>query len=707
MSIVANSLLVAGFLLAVIAAIQVVAAKGWLPESSLLAIVGLVLGASYVVIGETAPELAESLYLVVRPEVPAEAYLWIFLPPLLFQAAMTADVRNMMPDAAPILLLAVVAVFVATGLIGWSLAAVSGHAIAICLLLGAIVATTDPSAVIGIFRDLGAPARLNRLVEGESLLNDAAAIAIVGVLISAISGDPANAGMGAAARMLGFSFSGGILCGYAVGRGVVLLLPYVNRLPVAAATLTLAIPYPLYIAADQMLHASGVIAVVTAGLVISALGPTRLTPRNWTHLNVIWRQIAVLAGAVVFLLAAVQVPDLLSAMDGRDILYLAVVVVAALVARAVVMFGMLPFLNWAKLSRPVENGFKFAIVWGGLRGAVTLVLALAIAENPALAEADRRFVGALAAAFVLVSLFVNGLSLRFVIARLGLSTLSRQQQVLQRQAVLLSAAEVETAIAELADDFQLPADVAKAVQQEYQADVAVGAGADPFVLDEALTERERLSIGLVTLATREHALIPEYGSGVISVHNLDAMMRNTSQMIDAARQEGRVGYNRAAKMILVRSTGDRIAHVLAARLHMRWLLARTLADRFELIICRRTVLERLLDYNEKSLKRLIGERMTAVLEGILRARLAAVDEALSELRSEHADYTRALERRLLLLFALRRGTAIIESMKAESVISAEIAIKIAATLEAAWEANIRRPAFHRNDPAGTEGAPAG
>lgn len=184
MSIVANSLLVAGFLLAVIAVIQVVAAKGWLPESSLLAIVGLVLGASYVVIGETAPEFAETLYLVVRPELPAEAYLWIFLPPLLFQAAMTADVRNMMPDAAPILLLAVVAVFVATGLIGWSLSAVSGHAIAVCLLLGAIVATTDPSAVIGIFRDLGAPARLNRLVEGESLLNDAAAIAIVGVLIS-------------------------------------------------------------------------------------------------------------------------------------------------------------------------------------------------------------------------------------------------------------------------------------------------------------------------------------------------------------------------------------------------------------------------------------------------------------------------------------------------------------------------------------------
>lgn len=691
MTIVANSLLVAGFLLALIAAIQVVAARGWLPESSLLAIVGLVLGASYVALAELSPDVAQSLYLLVRPDLPPEAYLWIFLPPLLFQAALTADVRNMIPDAAPILLLAIVAVFVATGLTGWSLAAVSGRALAICLLLGAIIATTDPSAVITIFRDLGAPARLSRLVEGESLLNDAAAIAIVGVIIASIGGGEVEAGIGAAARMLAFSFGGGILCGYLVGRGVVVLLPYVNRLPVAAATLTLAIPYPLYIIADQMLHASGVIAVVTAGLVISALGPTRLSPRNWNHLNVIWGQVAILAGAVIFLLAAVQVPALLSGMGASDVLYLAVIVVAALAARAVVMFGMVPALSWMKLSKPVDRRYKFAIVWGGLRGPVTLVLALAIAENTALPLADRRFVGSLAAAFVLVSLFVNGLSLRWVIARLGLSTLSGQQQQVQHQALLLSAAEVDTAIDAIADDFQIPPDVAKAVKAEYQADVAIDVG--PFVFDEALSERERLSIGLVTLATREHTLIPEYGSGVISVRNLDSMMRNTSQMIDAARQEGRVGYNRAARTILALSPHYRFARFAADHLRVRWLLASALADRFELIICRRAVLEQLLDYNNRSLKRLIGERMSDMLEAILKARLAAVDEALAELRSQHGDYTRALERRLLLLFALRRGGTIIESMKAESVISAEVAIKIQSTLDVAWQANIRRPDF--------------
>ncbi|PWU70734.1 sodium:proton exchanger [Ochrobactrum sp. POC9] len=691
LSLVANGLFMAGFLLAVIAAIQVVAARGWLPESSLLAIVGLFVGASYATLTRIVPDIGSSLDMIVRPDLPAEAYLWIFLPPLLFQAALTADVRSMAPDAAPILLLAIVAVFVATGLIGWSLAEVSGQNLALCLLLGAIVATTDPSAVISIFRNLGVPARLNRLVEGESLLNDAAAIAIVGVLITAINGDPTNVGPVTVGRMLAFGFGGGVVFGYLVGRMVVMALPLLDRLPVAAATLTLAVPYPLYIASDQLLHASGVVAVVTAGLVIGAFGPTRLHPRNWQHLHLIWSQVAVLAGAIVFFLAAVQVPELLSGMGWRDVLFLTVIVIAALVARAVVMFAMFPLLALAKMARPVDRGYKVAIVWGGLRGAVTLVLALGLAQNEALPVADRQFIAALAAAFVLVSLFVNGLTLRWLIERLGLTALSPQQQTFQRQAVLLSAAEVDSAIGDLAADFQLPADVATSVKQEYLREMSADTPAGPVTIEETLTERERLSIGLVTLATREHAIIPEYGSGVVSARNLDAMMRNTSLMIDAAREDGRAGYNRAARGILAPTLSYKIANWLAERYNMLNLLARPLADRFELMICRRTVLERLLVYNDSSLRSFVGDRMAEVLDGILRGRLEAVDLVLEGLRIRFPGHTRLLERRLLLLFALRKGTGIIEKMKTESVLSAEVASRLGTNLRMAWEANIRRP----------------
>ena len=120
----------------------------------------------------------------------SSTYILVFLPALLFQAALTIDVRRMMEDAAPILLLAVVAVFVATAVIGLALWPLAGVPLVVCLLLGSIVATTDPAAVVAIFRDIGAPARLVRLVEGESLLNDAAAIAIFYVLLEIItSGD--------------------------------------------------------------------------------------------------------------------------------------------------------------------------------------------------------------------------------------------------------------------------------------------------------------------------------------------------------------------------------------------------------------------------------------------------------------------------------------------------------------------------------------
>lgn len=696
MHTVANLLVVVGGVMALIALVQAVAARGWLPEPTLLAAVGLLIGGSYVTVASIWPQAAEGLGLLVRPPLSAEAYLWIFLPPLLYQAALTVDVRAMLPDVAPILLLAVVAVFVATGLIGVAVWGISGRPLLICLLFGAMVATTDPSAVIALFHKVGAPARLIRLVEGEALLNDAAAISTVGVLMAALAGDPAAAGIGAGLATLTLSFGGGIASGLVAGRLVAALLPHVDRMPVAAATLTLAVPYPLYIAADQMLHASGVVAVVTAGLVISALGSARLSPRNWSHLHVIWEQTAVLMGAAVFLLAAVRVPELLRSMTGHEAAYVLVATLAALAARMAVMFGLVPVLAWIRLSQPIAAPYRVAIVWGGLRGAVTLVLALGIAENAMLGPHERSFVAAMAAAFVLVNLFVNGTTLGWLVRRLGLTSLSPQEEALQRQAVLLSTAEIDAAIDQTAAHFRLPAATASAVKQHFRDVVATGTGS--FDVEQALSERDRLSIGLVTLATREHALIPDYGSGVISVANLDAMIHNTRWMIDAARDDGRLGYSRAARAILEPQPGHFLARLLAERLQLRRPLSRQLADRFELMICRRTVLERLRVYNQRSLRPLIGERMAVVLDGILEARLASVDRVLAEIRAGHPAFAEALAQRLLLLFALRRGSRAIETMRGENVISGEIADKIGQTLEQVWRANIRRPTIGPDAP---------
>lgn len=138
MNIIVDVLILLGALLAIVAVVQVAAARLRFPESTLLSAIGIAIGAGYVAIDATLPEFAEHfLHPLIDPSLPPEAYLWIFLPPLLFHAALTADVRSMLPDAAPILLLAVVAVVVATGVIGVVTAAASGMNLVVCLLLGA------------------------------------------------------------------------------------------------------------------------------------------------------------------------------------------------------------------------------------------------------------------------------------------------------------------------------------------------------------------------------------------------------------------------------------------------------------------------------------------------------------------------------------------------------------------------------------------
>jgi CPA1 family monovalent cation:H+ antiporter len=268
---------------------------------------------------------------------------------------------------------------------------------------------------------VGAPARLIRLVEGEALLNDAAAIAILGVLLAMLTGHGAEATLGGGLRELARAFGGGVVFGLIAGRIAAFLLPALRGIAQAEAAWTLALPYPLYLVAENVLDVSGVVAVVCAGLVVGALGRTRLTPRNWQHLQLLWAQIAALAGAVVFLLAAVRVPELLHGVVWQDVIWLAVVVAAAMAARLAVLFGLLPALAWFKLSAPVSHAYKLAIAWGGLRGAVTLVLALGVAENHAVHPAARHFVTILATGFVLVSVLFNGATLRWVMRWLGLA----------------------------------------------------------------------------------------------------------------------------------------------------------------------------------------------------------------------------------------------------------------------------------------------
>ena len=227
---------------------------------------------------------------------------------------------------------------------------------------GSIVATTDPAAVVAIFRDIGAPARLVRLVEGESLLNDAAAIAIFYVLLEMItSGGDADLLMGA--WDLAVDLGGGTLLGMVAARLGVAVIPMLRGRRTAEVTLTLALPYLVFVSGDHFLGVSGVVAVAVAGLVFGAGSRSRLSPSGWAYLDAVWEQVAFLAGSLVFILAALMVPKLLGTVSLHDGLLLLVLVAAALVARALVLFLLLPPLTLLKLSAKISNSYKLVLTW--------------------------------------------------------------------------------------------------------------------------------------------------------------------------------------------------------------------------------------------------------------------------------------------------------------------------------------------------------
>jgi monovalent cation:H+ antiporter, CPA1 family len=156
-----------------------------LPVSVILAVMGIAIGAgaSFFWFTDLTDALNPVALAILRLPINSDVFLFIFLPTLIFQVSLSIDLRRMLDDWVPILVLAVVAVGVATVVIGYALLPFAGLPLMACLLIGAIVSTTDPSAVVSIFRSTPAPQRLGRIVEGESLLNDAAAIALFGVFI--------------------------------------------------------------------------------------------------------------------------------------------------------------------------------------------------------------------------------------------------------------------------------------------------------------------------------------------------------------------------------------------------------------------------------------------------------------------------------------------------------------------------------------------
>jgi CPA1 family monovalent cation:H+ antiporter len=664
------TLVIAGFLV-LASVIQPAAERLHLPYTVLLAIVGVAIGAASSFLLYTP--LTSAFDDIVRPVVNlpfnASIFLVVFLPLLLFHAALTIDVREIAPDWAPILTLAIVAVFAAAAAIGFSLSFAAGVPLTAALLLGAIVATTDPAAVVTIFRELGAPARLTRLLEGESLLNDAAAIVLFSVLVGMLA-DGAHPDFGAGAARFAEAFLGGVVLGVAGGRLFGAILPFLGGSRLAEATLSMALPYIVYLL-GELFDVSGVVAVVSAGLTAGAIGRVRLAPDNWLYLERVWEQTGFWAGSLIFVSASTLVPRLLTGTHLEHAWFLLIAIAAALASRAAVLFGLLPVLSALHLSQKVSGAYKLAITWGGLRGAVTLALALAVTENNRIDPDVKNAIAILATGFVLFTLLVNGLTLRPVIRLLKLDRLSPLNQALRNKVLALSLADVRDAVRETASEYEIAPEVMRTATGPL--DRRIDELASQPDLEQAISDRDRIRIGLVALANRERRIILDHhAQRTVSSAAIERLLRNTNLILDAARAEGRVGYNRAARALLEFDRDIRIANMLHRSLNIARPLQRQISIRFEAQLIRRLALEELARFVGSRLEALLGERVAELLGEVIAARGEATTRALDALRLQYPEYAEALEQRFLRQSAFRLALSRYHDLYDEGLIGKEV-----------------------------------
>lgn len=667
-------LLLLAVLLTLTSLLQPLANRLRLPHTVLLAGLGVALGVWSVVSVQLygMGPISELSMAVRGMDLSAEAILYSFLPLLLFQTGLTIDVRRMLDDLAPILMLAVVAVLVCTLFVGGALAWTSEQTLVACLLLGAIVATTDPVAVVGIFRDVGAPRRLSILVEGESLLNDAAAIALFAVLLQALA--PGGEGLSLTGGVWLFvkGFVGGAVFGYAAASLAIVLLAALRNLPLAETSMTVALAYLVFIIAERYLAVSGVVAVVVAAMVVSSVGRTRISSGTWDGLSAVWNQLGFWASTLVFIFASMLVPRFLDETLRLEYAWLLLVlVVAALAARWVVVYLLLPALTTGGLAQRVPGSSKLVIFWGGLRGAVTLALALGVTEHPTLDPEVKGFVAVLATGFVLFTLLVQATTLRPMMRLLGLDRLPPIEQVLRNRSVALALQSVGERIGDTAQRHRIRDDVAEEVVADFRRRLEEALAEPESRLP--LTEVEELRLGLIALSAREEELyLRHYANQIVSRRTVVGLLAKAGRVRDGAKTAGRIGYLSAS-----RDTGRfKAAFRLVGLLH-RWFgaqgpLAARLADRFETVVITRMVLESLLDYNERKLAPLVGRRTCENLADVLKTRLESCRQSLDALRLQYPAYERALESRFLRLAALRMEAAEYRTMFEESVISREI-----------------------------------
>ena len=380
------------------------------------------------------------VHFIQPPHLTKTLLFSVFLPGLLFEAAFHLDFQQFWRNRATIISLAVPGVVAAIAVTTLILTPVSNMVAAIqnfswkyALVFGALIAATDPIAVVAIFKKLGAPKRLSLIMEGESLINDGTGIVFFTLSLSLVAGTKVSiVGLGVDfVSIVGV----GIIIGGLVGITASQIIKRVDDAMIQITLTTLA-AYGAFMAAEQF-HYSGVIATVTAGLLCGNFGSNMgVNPSSRITIESFWEYIAFALNSIVFLLIGfeVHIKALLAAWQMILVAYLAVGF-----GRTAVVVGVSSLLRLTRERLPWS--WTAVLWWGGLRGALPMVLVLSLPRS----FPYRELLVNMTFGVVLLSLLIQGLTMSPLLRLLGIARLKggRETAELARGRLLAAYAGLE------------------------------------------------------------------------------------------------------------------------------------------------------------------------------------------------------------------------------------------------------------------------
>jgi monovalent cation:H+ antiporter, CPA1 family len=457
------------------------AKKLHLPHTVLLVLIGMVLGlATYI----------PAFHFFSEFQLTPGLLFYLLLPTLIFESAYNMSVRRLVEDMPIVLVLSIISLLVSTLAIAGALyfiLAFIGYPVPfiITLLFGALISATDPVAVLSLFKEVGAPPRLSLIFEGESLFNDATAVALFLVVLGIVLDGYHGFGTILEGTITFTSMMvGGVIFGVIMGGIFSRLVGQARENELVSITLTIVLAHITFILAEEISHylvfgglelpLSPIIATTVAALLMGNYGRAKINPNAEEFIEKLWGQLAFLANSLIFILIGilfVNVPNIDQNMLG--IILITVLVVA--ISRAISIYPVVSVFNiFVKKSEDkINTAWQHLLSWGSLRGALAVTMVLLVPDSLnlpgwTLSMTPKEFLLSLTVGCIFATIFIKATTIQALMKKLKLDRLTEIEAIEYQEARALMHHEVTEKLARYVERGYIESDVAESILHNHE-----------------------------------------------------------------------------------------------------------------------------------------------------------------------------------------------------------------------------------------------